>query len=221
MCNVSNMLKFILFADDTNIFCSGKDLRKLSELISQELQKLRDWFAVNKLSLNVSKTNFMVFSNSRKIENLEIKINNTAIDRVNSTKFLGVLIDENLNWKEHIKSVRAKLSKGMFMLNRVKYVLQYDAMLMLYNSIVLPHLTYCCELWGNTYKTSLHHIVILQKKIMRIVHGAKFREHTNMLFYKAKSLKFNDLVELNMAKIMHKAYYSTLPENMKTGANSH
>ena len=164
MCNVSNMLKFILFADDTNIFCSGKDLRKLSELISQELHKLKDWFAVNKLSLNVSKTNFMVFSNSSKVENLEIKMNNTAIARVSSTKFLGALIDERLNWKEQIKSVRAKLSKSMFMLNRVKFTLQYDAMIMLYNSIVLPHLTYCCELWGNTYKSNLQDIVILQKK---------------------------------------------------------
>ena len=67
------MLKFILFADDTNIFCSGKDLQNLSCLITQELHKLRDWFAVNKLSLNVSKTNFMVFSNLRKTENLEVK----------------------------------------------------------------------------------------------------------------------------------------------------
>ena len=215
MCNVSNILKFILFADDTNIFCSGNNLKKLSELISQELNKLRDWFSVNKLSLNVSKTNFMVFSNTRKVENVEITINNTAITRVNSTKFLGVIIDEKLNWKEQIKSVRAKLSKSMFMLNRAKCTLKYDAMLMLYNSIVLPHLTYCCELWGNTYKTNLQDIVILQKKIMRIVHGAQYREHTNMLFYKAKSLKFNDLVELNMAKILYKAYYSTLPENIK------
>ena len=215
MCNVSNLLKFILFADDTNIFCSGKDLQKLSNLITQELYKLTDWFAANKLSLNVSKTNFMIFSNAKKVEELQVKINNTAITRVNATKFLGVFIDEKLNWKEHIKFVKAKLSKSMFMLNRAKHVLQYDAMLMLYNCIVLPHLTYCCELWGNTYMTNLQGIVIIQKKIMRIVHGASYTAHTNMLFYKAKNLKFSDLVETNMAVIMHKAYYKKLPQNVQ------
>ena len=215
MCNVSKLLKFILFADDTNIFCSGKDLQNLSYLITQELYKLTDWFAANKLSLNVGKTNFMVFSNAKEIDNLEIKINNTAISRVNATKFLGVIIDEKLNWKAHIKFVKTKLSKSMFMLNRAKYLLQYDSMLMLYNCIVLPHLTYCCELWGNTYMTNLQGIVIIQKKIIRIIHGASFKEHTNMLFYKAKTLKFSDLVEINMAVIMHKAYYSKLPLNVQ------
>ena len=59
ICNVSNILKFVLFADDTNIFCSGKDIYQLSKLLCIELDKLNIWFAVNKLSLNVSKTNFM------------------------------------------------------------------------------------------------------------------------------------------------------------------
>ena len=60
ICNVSNILKFVLFADDTNIFCSGKDINQLSKLLCIELDKLNIWFAVNKLSLNVSKTNFMI-----------------------------------------------------------------------------------------------------------------------------------------------------------------
>ena len=62
-CNVSPVLKFILFADDTNIFCSGSDIVQLSILVSNELDKLIEWFAVNKLSLNLSKNNFMLFTN--------------------------------------------------------------------------------------------------------------------------------------------------------------
>ena len=215
MCNVSSLLKFILFADDTNIFCSGYDLQELSTLFTNELKKLKDWFAVNLLSLNVAKTNYMVFSKTNNVQHLKIEINNTEISRVNVTKFLGVLIDEKLNWKKHIGLVLTKLSKSMFMLNRAKHILNYDAMLTLYNSIVLPHLNYCCELWGNTYKTNLQNIVITQKKIIRIIHGVNFREHTNVLFHKSKILKFNDLVELNMSTIMYKAYYSTLPCNIQ------
>ena len=99
ICNVSNILKFVLFADDTNIFCSGKYINQLSKLLCLELDKLNIWFAVNKLSLNASKTNFMIFSNCTIRENIKIRINNYVIDRVHVTKFLGVLIDEKLNWK--------------------------------------------------------------------------------------------------------------------------
>ena len=215
MCNVSDVLKFILFADDTNIFCSGHNLKELCELTTKELDNLRKWFAVNRLSLNVTKTNFMVFGNSKHIHDLQIEIDKTKISRVNVTKFLGVLIDEKLNWKDHISSVRSKLSKSLFTLNRAKHVLNQDAMLTVYNSIILPHLTYCCELWGNTYKSNLHDIVILQKKIIRVIHGASYTEHTNRLFDKSKILKFNDIVNLNMGAIMHKAYYSVLPRNVQ------
>ena len=87
ICNVSNILQFILFADDTNTFCSGENLHVLSNMISQEMKKLYVWFALNKLSLNVAKTNFMVFSNTKRVENVNITINESVIERVHQTKF--------------------------------------------------------------------------------------------------------------------------------------
>ena len=72
----SPVLKFILFADDTHIFCSGSDIIQLSIIISNELDKLNEWFAVNQLSLNLSKTNFMLFTNCRREQNVNISINN-------------------------------------------------------------------------------------------------------------------------------------------------
>merc|ERR1719239_852182 len=90
ICNVTKILNFILFADDTNIFCSGKDLKSLCKTVSIELDKLNVWFAVNKLSLNVSKTNFILFGNRIHNEDVDITINNVNIDRVYVTKFLGV-----------------------------------------------------------------------------------------------------------------------------------
>ena len=184
MCRVSDCLKSILFADDTNLFCSGYDINKLSEIVTEELKKLKEWFAVNMLSLNVSKTNYMVFSNSKCTRDINIHISNVKIMRVKVTKFLGVLIDEKLTWKEHIGRVKSKVSKSIFLLNRAKHVLNVKSLQTLYNSIVLPHLNYCCELWGNTYKSRLTNIVLLQKRAIRIVHGAQYRDHTNELFLK-------------------------------------
>ena len=81
ICNVSPVLKFILFADDTNIFCSGSDIVQLSIIVSNELDKLNEWFAVT-VSLNLSKNNFMLFTNSRRDQNISISINNCEIDMV-------------------------------------------------------------------------------------------------------------------------------------------
>ena len=165
MVNLSTLLKFILFADDTNIFCSGNDVNQLGKLVTKELNKLKDWFAINRLSLNVTKTNYMLFSNSKSTLNVAIMINNTAVNRVHSTKFLGVIIDEKLTWKGHVDLVKSKVAKNVFLLNRVKYILKYDSMLSLYNTLILPYLTYCCEIWGNTYETRLKGFVMIQRKL--------------------------------------------------------
>ena len=215
MMNISKWLKFILFADDTNIFCSGKNVNDLGRMVTRELDKLKDWFAINKLSLNVTKTNYMLFSRCINAVDVTVKINNVSINRVDATKFLGVVIDDKLSWKKHIDIVKSKVSKSMFLLNRVKFVLSYDALLLLYNSIVLPHLTYCCEIWGNTYETRLKGLFLLQKKIMRIIHGVSYREHTNALFHMSRVLKLGDLVKLNLAIIMYRAYNSSLPPNLQ------
>ena len=111
ICNVSKLLQLILFADDTNLFRSSDNLQNLCNEISTELCKLNIWFKVNKLSLNVAKTNFIVFSGRKKAENARITIENNDIERVSNTKFLGVMIDEKLTWKQHISNLKVKLSK--------------------------------------------------------------------------------------------------------------
>ena len=112
ICNVSNLLKFVLFADDTNIFCSHEDVSLLCAQISNELRKLSVWFAVNKLSLNVSKTNYMIFSNHNINPDVKVSINEVNLERVYVTKFLGVFIDHKLNWKEHVVNLSKKLQKA-------------------------------------------------------------------------------------------------------------
>ena len=96
-CKISTLLRFIPFADDTNIFCSGKDPTQLSKIINTELRKLHIWFSVTILSLNVDETNYMLFGNCCKKSNIDVKIDNTFLDRVYVTNFLGILIRDKLN----------------------------------------------------------------------------------------------------------------------------
>lgn len=102
---VSRMLKFVLFADNTNIFCSGNDLKILTQGINIELKKLKTWFDGNKLSLNLNKTKAVFLGNSRTNTQTQIQLDGVNIEIVKEMKFLGVIIDEQLSWKSHIKNV--------------------------------------------------------------------------------------------------------------------
>ena len=195
-------------------FYSGVDIQTICECISRELDKLHVWLSVNKLSLNVDKTNFILFGNRKNIDNVCISMNNSIITRVRATKFLGVIIDEKLTWKDHISLVRSKLSKTVGIVYRIRHLFNRSALFILYCSLFLTYLTYCAEIWGNTYKSNTQCIFILQKKIVRIVYGANFRDHTDVIFQDLKILKFYDLVKLKICEVMYRAFNKTLPVNL-------
>ena len=106
--NISNLLKFIIFADDTNIYYSNEDIKVVEKTMNEELIKLVSWFKANKLTLNVEKTNFIIFSKKRIRNRMSITIENKTIKEVNETKFLGVIVDKNLSWASHIDNVYKK-----------------------------------------------------------------------------------------------------------------
>ena len=204
-----------MFADDTNLFCANKNINQLITTVSSVLDKMCTWFAVNKLSLNVSKTSYMLFGNNTLSANIDITINGVNIDRVRVAKFLGVFIDEKLNWKDHIASVKSKLSKSTAILYKCSQLVDLQSMYILYCSMFLPYINYCSEIWGNTYPTNISGIVILQKRAMRLLYGANCIDHTTPLFYRSRALKSVDLVKFKTAVFMFKAYQCKLPVNIQ------
>ena len=103
LATVSNAFLSVLFADDTNLFIAGRDIEALCNRINEDLAKIQEWLFANKLSLNLKKTHYMIFTSKNKIvPDIDIRINNVRIERVHVTKFLGILIDSQLNWKQHI-----------------------------------------------------------------------------------------------------------------------
>ena len=115
--------KCILFADDTTIYASGKSLPVLYNTINTELTTLADWFKANKLSLNVTKTVYMIFNKLGRNPidaGLYIKLGDDIIKEVTHTKFLGLQIDNQLNWNEHLKHVKSKLSNTLYALRTAK-----------------------------------------------------------------------------------------------------
>ena len=187
-------------------------MNELLNTVEGELTKLKKWFDINKLSLNVSKTKFIVFGNRKVHDEVTLKIDDVEIERVAENKFLGVIIDKKLNWKTHIKYIKSKISKSIAILHKTKHILDQRSLHMLYSSLITPYLTYCAELWGNTYKTNTNCIVLLQKRAIRIVNGVDYIHPTNLLFANSRSLKFKDLVELKTLEILFRAKSKTLPD---------
>ena len=115
MANISNKLFFLLFADDTNIFISGQNIDEMVETLNQELKKVTQWLAINKLTLNIFKTQYMIFSLSKEVNPInDVIINHEKIKKVSSTKFLGILLDNNLSWSQHIYNIKKKVSKNWY-----------------------------------------------------------------------------------------------------------
>ena len=153
----------LLYADDTNLFISGEDLPQVVHLINEELQEIAFWLKVNKLSLNIKKTHYMLFTSNRKAKpDIAISIEGYPIDEVSYTKFLGVYIDNRLNWKKHISVISGKVSKAIGIVARARKFLNTGALKTLYNSFIYPYYTYCNHVWGNACMSTLNPLVLLQ-----------------------------------------------------------
>ena len=151
----------------------------------------------------MAKTNFMIFGNKRFDENYMISINGMNINRVYVTKFLGVHIDSKLNWNEHISVIKTKVAKNVSIMNRVKHCLINYALYSLYCTLILSYLNYCCEIWGNTYKSRIHPLYIMQKRAIRICGNSDYRAHTRPIFYQLKTLCLPDMVNFNSMVFMY------------------
>ena len=110
--------------------------------------KLFVWFSVNRLSLNLGKTNYMLFRSRPPDNELALKINNVVLPRIAATKSLGIIIDDKLNWKPHIKSVKSKLSSVLSIMYKASKFINATGMYTLYCSLFHPYLSYCNEIWG-------------------------------------------------------------------------
>ena len=132
-----------MFADDTNIFLSDSNLITLETLVNKELSHLATWLKANKLSPNVKKTHYVVFSNKRIPAKIDLTIDNERIGETCKTKFLGVIIDNKLTWKDHINYISGKMARGIGVIIKARNYLNKDTLLSLYYSFIYPYVTYC------------------------------------------------------------------------------
>ena len=204
--------KPILFADDTTLFLSGSNISMVADALNQEISSLGHWFACNRLSLNIGKTQYILFTNSSNIRSREIKISvdGQPLNRVSETKFLGVIIDENLNWTPHINHISSKLRRNIGILKKTSAILNTTTLITLYYSFIYPYILYCHLIWGKSSSTNNNRILILQKRALRIIYKQSFLAHTDILFRESKIIKvtelFNYLTSIFIYKFINGLY---------------
>ena len=205
------------YADDTTIYKTHANIHTLQTQVNDDLQSLHTWCNTNSLYLNTKKTNAMLFHATTRMQTetpIETFINQQPIANVTEAPFLGITLTNKLTWERHIDKVTKKVAKGLFALSRTKFTLSKTHRKLLYNSLILPHLTYGVTLWGNAPKTHLHKLVTQQKKAIRIINQAAYNCHTSPLFKANNILKLHDLYNLNTIKYMQPIIKKTAPSEI-------
>ena len=211
--SVSKMILPIIFADDTNIFLSGKDVNDTISIFNHELSKIMNWLNSNHLSINIMKTNYMIFKPPRKKiqQSVEMKINSSIIEKVETTKFIGVLLDPTISWIKHIQYIRNKISRGLGIIAKAKKVFSIPTLITLYNSFVFPYFIYCIEVWGKAADTHLASLVKLQKRVVRTIKSAPYFSESKPIFKDLNLLNFSDIYKQRINTFMFKFVKNMLP----------
>ena len=159
---------------------------------------------LNRLSINYDKTNFIIFTKKKLNYKIRIKLNGYILQQVKETKYLGVMINEKLNWTAHINYIRKKLNRASYILSKLRHFVNIHTLKMVYYSLVHPHLIYCLTTWGGAPHSIMEPLFLIQRKIIRIITYSKFNDPTTPLFSNLKILKLQDLYKLNLSLLFHK-----------------
>ena len=213
----SQILDPIMFADDTNLFYSHSEIKTLFETVNCELENINQWFKANKLSLNIDKTNYTLFhKNSIKdkipLKMPTLKIGSKIIKKTSFIKFLGVMLDENISWKNHIKTVENKLAKNIGLLYRAKQFLDEKSLKTIYFSYIHSFLNYANIAWASTHFTKLKTINYKQKQAVRIVFDEDRLCHSRPLLKNLNALNVYQINLFQQLNLMHKFSNGNLPK---------
>ena len=203
-----------LFADDTGLHLYDTDLHNLISKAKGDIKSLFKWCAHNNLTINYSKTCFIIFhTGNKKIPAVldDIQINDISIKRVKSAKYLGIIFDEKLNWSDHVSHVCKSLLKYFGIFNQIKFNINKTISRQLYFSFIYSRISYGLEIYGNCSSYLLKRIQTIQNKLLKIITLQHYRTPTNELHKSLNILKVKDIQTVNIICFVNKCLLKNYP----------
>ena len=209
------------FADDTHLLNFSKTVWNLCGRVNSDLRVLVSWLNANKISLNASKTEFVIFRSPWKRMDCipRLKLFGKILTPSKSVKYLGVHLDEHLNWKVHTGVVAAKLRKANGAISKLRHYVPREILLSVYHAIFESHMRYACQVWGLCDNTVTHRIQVLQNTAMRLITFNGPRTSASPLFAEMGLLKFFDHVKIMNILYVQKYLNNSLPTDVLTTLN--
>ena len=174
------------------------------------LNTLSDWFAANKLTLNLDKTVCILFQKNNQNKEMELKIKDLTIPNQKETKFLGMWLDQSLNWQCHIQKLTLKIKRNTYLLSNGKQLMDQETKKLVYYAHIASHIQYGLLLWGNSASgDQLDKIQKLQNKCIRQIHLKQTADNT------AQSLgilSIDKMIMLENMKFGYKLVHQMLPK---------
>ena len=202
-----------LYADDTFLCAQNKDLNLLEKEVNVELRKIYIWLTSNKLTLNISKSKFMIFSNQRKNRrDIKVKFNNKNLEQCCTYKYLGIVIDDKLDWRAHIEYICKKVSKGCGALAKLRHSVSFEVLKEVYYALCYSYLRYGIMIWGNAAESIIDPIQILNHRAARIMTFAPFgRIDLSPILSYLNILDIKDICLLETVKFLYKKRNNLIP----------
>lgn len=211
-----------LFADDVSVSIKGKHLAYLNAEMKQVMDKANEWCLCNKMFINKSKTKCMLISSNRKNNSqLSVTFKNSIIEQVTHEKVLGLYIDSNLSWKFHVEHIIKKINSLLYLFRRIKKFLDVEARILYYNSFILPHIDYCCSIWGNCSNYLLNSIFKIQKRSARLIlDKTTWNSNSSQLLDELGIQTIHERIHYHKSLLMFKGVNNICPEYISSLFNS-
>jgi hypothetical protein len=207
-------IKKIVYADDTTVIVTGKSKKEATRKANETLDRIYNYYTYNRLTINSTKTNYMTFCKQKqklkKEENCQLVLNGTVLEEIQTTKFLGMIMNNRLTWENHKSYIKTKIAKSIGILYNSRAYLKHNDILTMYRTFVEPFYLYCITVWGHSINSETDELIKLQNKTLRILFSC-YRTEDAWRYTNNKILPLKQLYKHEVAKFCYKHQNNMLP----------
>lgn len=205
-----------LYADDAVVTCSGKDPLIVAAHVEEDLQNLNAWFNDNKLQINTNKTKYLVFqTNHANSPKIKIHLEGNEIEEVDNIKYLGLHIDNKLNWNNHIKDIKKSITGTAFAIRRVRKIVPEKILWLMYNSYILPKFQYLNPIWNTAAAFRMKELNIIQNRVIKTIKNLPHLYRSHLLYTPVSTLSLSQINEFNTLMYIFKIKNNYIKHNIE------